>query len=136
MLSDQEEDFARQKIAALGATKQASARSAASLHGELKRGVNSLAAIASTAPFVGLFGTILGIHNSFGCVDASKESIMAGIFDGLSQAFVPCAVGLVVALVAMWGYRYLLAEVEGFDSEMEAASLQLVNSLSRLYSSN
>jgi biopolymer transport protein ExbB/TolQ len=54
---------------------------------------------------------------------------MAYIFDGLSQAFVPCAFGLVVALVAMWCYRYLLAQVEAFDSEMEGASLQLIHDL-------
>jgi biopolymer transport protein ExbB/TolQ len=121
-----------EKTGALKAAKRASARSAAVVHRELKRGLNSLATIASTAPWVGFFGTILGIHNSFGAVNGSKESIMANIFDGLSQAFVPCAFGLIVALVAMWCYKYLLAEVEAFDSEMEGASLQLINDLRRL----
>ena len=123
-------------MAALGATKRASARSAATLHGELKRGLHGLATIASTAAWVGLFGTVLGIHNSFGVVNGSKTSIMASYFDGLSQTFVPCAIGIVVALVAMWGYKYLLTEVKAFDSDMEAASRQLLNTLSHLYSSN
>ncbi len=117
---------------ALKFARRASARSAAVVHGELKRGLNSLAAIASTAPWVGLFGTILGIHSSFGAVNGSIASIMGYIFDGLSRAFVPCALGMVVALVAMWSYKYLLAKVEAFDAEMENASLQLINDLGRL----
>jgi biopolymer transport protein ExbB/biopolymer transport protein TolQ len=121
-----------EKAQALKSAKRASERSAALVHGELKRGLNSLATIASTAPWVGLFGTILGIHNSFGGVNGSKTSIMAYYFDGLSRAFVPCAIGLIVALVAMWCYKYLLTEVEAFDSEMESASLQLINDLGRL----
>ena len=121
-----------EKAQALKLAKRASERSAALVHGELKRGLNSLATIASTAPWVGLFGTILGIYNSFGGVNGSKTSIMAYYFDGLSRAFVPCAIGLIVALVAMWCYKYLLTEVEAFDSEMESASLQLINDLGRL----
>jgi biopolymer transport protein ExbB/TolQ len=123
-----------EKAEALKFAKRASPRSAAVVHGELKRGLNSLATIASTAQWVGLFGTILGIYNSFGGVNGTKTSIMAYYFDGLSQAFVPCAFGLVVALVAMWCYKYLLAEVEVFDAEMEGASLQLINDLGRLES--
>jgi biopolymer transport protein ExbB/TolQ len=122
------------KAEALKSAKRASARSAAVVHGELKRGLNSLATIASTAPWVGLFGTAVGIHYSFGGVNGSKESIMAYYFDGLSRAFVPCAIGIVAALVAMWCYKYLLTEVEALDWEMEAASLQLINDLGRLAS--
>jgi biopolymer transport protein ExbB/TolQ len=51
---------------------------------------------------------------------------------GLSEALVPAAFGVMVALVALWSYRYLVAEVEAFDSEMENASLQLIDQLSRL----
>ena len=52
--------------------QRASARSAAVVHGELTRGLNSLATIASTAPWVGLFGTVLGIYNSFGGTVGSR----------------------------------------------------------------
>jgi biopolymer transport protein ExbB/TolQ len=98
----------------------------------MKRGLVSLATIASTAPWFGLLGTVLVIHNSFGSVDGSKESIMAGIAERLSQALVPTALGLIVALGAMWCYKYLLTEAEVFDSDMEIASLQLINQLCRL----
>jgi biopolymer transport protein ExbB/TolQ len=123
-----------EKAEALKFARRAAERSAAVVHGELKRGLNSLATIASTAPWIGLFGTVLGVHSSFGGVNGSKESIMAYYFDGLSRAFVPCAIGLVVALVATWCYRHLLTDVEAFDSEMENASLQLINDLGRLAS--
>ena len=58
--------------------------------------------------------------------------MMALYFDGLSEALAPCALGLAVALTAKWCYSYLLAEVEELDSDMNNASLQLVNDLGRL----
>ena len=98
----------------------------------MKRGLWTLATIASTAPWVGLLGTILGVNNSFRGFDGSEDSLIAVIFDGLSQALVAAAFGVMVALVALWSYRYLVAEVEAFDSDMESASIQLINQLSRL----
>jgi biopolymer transport protein ExbB/biopolymer transport protein TolQ len=115
--------------AALDAATRASARSAVVVHREMKRGLNSLATITSTAPWIGLVGTILGVNSSFRGFGASKETILAAIFDGLSEAFVPTALGVFVAVIAMWCYKYLLNKVETFDSEMESASLQLINDL-------
>jgi biopolymer transport protein ExbB/TolQ len=57
---------------------------------------------------------------------------MAAIFEGLSQALIPTAFGVMVALIALWSYRYLGAKVEAFDSDMENASLQLINQLSHV----
>jgi biopolymer transport protein ExbB/TolQ len=127
------EELARRRRAeALEAARRASERSAAIVHGKMKRGLWSLATIASTAPWVGLLGTIRGFHDSFGGFDGSEKALMGAIFDGLSQALVPAALGVLVALVALWSYRYLLAEVEAFDFDMESASIQLINELSRL----
>ncbi|HXI38461.1 MAG TPA: MotA/TolQ/ExbB proton channel family protein [Bryobacteraceae bacterium] len=120
------------KTETLKAVKRASAHSAAVVHRDLKQGLHSLAAIASIAPWVGLFGTVLGIRNSFGAVNGSKELIMVAMFERLSGALALCAFGLIVALVAMWVYKYLLTEVETLSSDMENASLQLMNDLGRL----
>jgi biopolymer transport protein ExbB/TolQ len=98
----------------------------------MKRGLGSLATIASIAPWIGIAGTLLRIFDWIGAVGASREAIMAAICDVLSLALVPCALGLVVALTAMWCYRYLLTEVEGLDLDMESASRQLINDLGRL----
>src|SRR5713101_8997669 len=118
------------KNEALDAAQRASARSAALVHREMKRGLNSLATIASTASWIGLFGTVLGVVNAFPASGADKATIMAVIFERLSQAFAPTAFGLVVVVIAMWCYKYLRAEVDTFDVEMKNAVLQLTNALS------
>jgi len=125
-------DSAGRKVEALQATKRASARSAAVVHGELKRGVNSLATVISIAPWLGLFGMVLGIYNSFPPFGTEKMTGMAITFDLLSQSFAPCAFGVMVAVVTMWFYKYLLNELEVFAMEMENESLLLMNTLSRL----
>ena len=117
---------------ALQAAGRASARAAAVMDLEMSRGLSSLASITSTAPWVGLAGTLLGMNDSFGAVGASKESIMAGIFEGFSRALLPCAFGIAVALAAMWAYQYLLAELRAMELEMKNAILQMLNDLSRL----
>jgi biopolymer transport protein ExbB/TolQ len=120
------------KVEAQQAARRASMRAAAIVHGQMKRGLGSLAAIASTAPWLGVFATVFGIVNSFRGVDGEKTTIMAAICRELSVAIVPTALGLIVALAALWCYKYLLTEVEIFDSEMKSASLELVNNLGRL----
>ncbi len=107
-------------------------RSAAIVHGDLKRGLNSLATIVSTAPWFGLLGTVVGMHYSFPSIGTEKTTAMAVYFELLSQALAPCAIGVMVAAVTMWFYRDLLTRLEIFDMEMETASVELVNGLSRL----
>ena len=104
--------------------RRASERSAVVVHGNMKRGLWSLATIASTAPWVGVLGTVQGINDSFLGFGGSKESLMAAKFEGLSRALAPTALGVMVALAAMWCYRYLLSEVEAFDSDMESAAIR------------
>jgi biopolymer transport protein TolQ len=120
------------KATGLYAAERAMARSAASTHSELKRGLNSLATTASIAPWVGILGTIWGIVTSFHGVDGEKTAIMAALCEELSRAIMPTAFGVITALVGMWCYKYLRSEMETFDSEMECASLQLLNDLARL----
>jgi biopolymer transport protein ExbB/TolQ len=135
MSSAPEEILARRKMA-LNAALRASASSGAIVHGEMKRGLNSLATIVSLAPWLGLFGMVLGICNSFPALGTEKSTAMAIIFELLSQAFTPCAFGVIVAVVTMWFYKYLLSQLDVLDMEMQNASLQLMNTLSRLRVSN
>jgi biopolymer transport protein TolQ len=111
------------------AVKRACARSAAVVHEEMKQGLNSLATIASTASWVGLFGTLLGMADSFKGVGAEKSAIMAAITQSLSESLMPAAMGLLVAISASWFYKYLSGEMESFDLEMENASLELISHL-------
>ncbi len=113
----------------MGAVKRASERSATVVHCEMQRGLISLATIASVAPFIGLVGTLLGIVNSFRGVGTDKWTALAAVTEGLSESLVPTALGLLVALVAFCGYRYLLTKLDTFDVEMENVSLQLMEEL-------
>ena len=111
------------------AVKQGLKRAAAVAHGHMKRGLNSLATVTAVAPLVGLFGTILGIANSFSGCGVSKAHCMAAMAERLSVSLVPTALGLLVAIPALWCYKYLSSEVEAFDLEIENASVALVNYL-------
>jgi hypothetical protein len=104
-------------------------RSATVVHGQMRQGLSSLATIVCLAPFVGIFGTLIGIVDSFRGISGDKIVNMAATFAGLSEACVPTALGLLVAIPSLWFYKYLVGKLECFDREMENASLELVNLL-------
>jgi biopolymer transport protein ExbB/TolQ len=93
----------------------------------MKRGVNSLATIASIAPWLGLLLTLLGIINSFRGVGGEKSAIMAALAESLAEALAPAALGLLVAIPPLWFYKYLRGELEALDVEMNNTSLELTN---------
>jgi len=111
------------------AVKRVSRRTAKLVHQEMNRGRSSLATIASTAPLVGLFGTVLGIVNSFPGCAGSQAFYMSVTAERLSEALVPTALGLLVAVPAWWCYRYLSSQIEAFDLQTTNASIMLVNYL-------
>jgi biopolymer transport protein ExbB/TolQ len=104
-------------------------RAAIAVHGDMKRGLSSLASVAATAPFVGFFGTVLGILNSFRGVGTEKSTVLAMIAESLSESLVLTELGLLVALLAFCGHQYFLAQLESLDVEMKNASLKLINEL-------
>jgi len=109
------------------ASKRALERAAAIVHAELKRGVSSLATIGSTAPFVGLFGTVLGIIHAFGQIEAQKSTGLTAVAGGISEALVTTAFGLFVAIPAVWVYNYFTSKIEAFDVEMDNSSSELID---------
>jgi biopolymer transport protein ExbB len=109
------------------ASKRALERAAAIVHAELKRGVSSLATIGSTAPFVGLFGTVLGIINAFQGIQAQKSTGLAAVAGGIAEALVTTAVGLGVAVPAVWAFNYFMGKIEAFDVEMDNSSSELID---------
>src|ERR1039457_4409518 len=92
--------------AVIEAVRRACGRSAARISGRMKRGVNSLATIASIAPWLGLLLTLLGIVNSFRGINGEKSAIMAALANSLAEAIAPAALGLLVAIPALWFYKY------------------------------
>src|SRR6266403_2800543 len=109
------------------ASKRALERAEAIVHAELKRGVSALATIGSTAPFVGLFGTVVGIINAFSGISQNKSTGLGAVAGGISEALVTTAVGLFVALPAVWAYNYFSSRVEAFDVEMGNSSSELID---------
>src|SRR6267378_7992981 len=104
------------------ASKRALERAEAIVHAELKRGLSSLATIGSTAPFVGLLGTVVGILNAFKGIAANKATGLSAVAGGISEALVTTAFGLLVAVPAVWAYNYFTNKVEAFDVEMDNSS--------------
>ncbi|MBI1897834.1 MAG: MotA/TolQ/ExbB proton channel family protein [Acidobacteria bacterium] len=109
------------------ASKRALDRSEAIVHAELKRGISSLATIGSTAPFVGLFGTVVGIINAFKGIAVEKSAGLGAVAAGISEALVTTAVGLFVAVPAVWMYNYFTNKLEAFDVEMGNSSSELID---------
>ena len=109
------------------ASKRALERAEAIVHAELKRGVSSLATIGSTGPFVGLFGTVVGIINAFKGISTEKSTGLGAVAGGISEALVTTAVGLFVAIPAVWMYNYFSGRIEAFDVEMGNSSSELVD---------
>jgi len=100
-------------------------------HEEMRAGVYSLATIASVAPWVGVFGTVITFSDAFPGISGQRESVMAYLFDHLATSMSFTAFGLLVGLMSLWFYRYLTGRLRTFDLEMENASLDLLNQLSR-----
>src|SRR5579875_3421745 len=109
------------------ASRRALERAEAIVHAELKRGVSSLATIGSTAPFVGLFGTVVGIMNAFTSISTSKSTGLGAVAGGISEALITTAVGLFVAIPAVWMFNYFTNRIEAFDVEMGNSSSELID---------
>jgi biopolymer transport protein ExbB/biopolymer transport protein TolQ len=111
----------------LESSQRALARASAIVHAELKRGLSGLATIGATAPFVGLFGTVVGIINAFHGIAAERATGLAAVAGGISEALVATAIGLFVALPAVWAFNYFTSKVEAFDVEMDNSSSELID---------
>jgi biopolymer transport protein ExbB len=107
--------------------RRAIQRASALTASDLKRGVASLATIGATAPFVGLLGTVVGIITAFQGIAATGSGGLGSVSAGISEALVETALGLVVAIPAVWFYNYLSGRIEYFNVEMDNSSSELVD---------
>jgi biopolymer transport protein ExbB/biopolymer transport protein TolQ len=94
---------------------------------EMKKGLGNLATISTTAPFVGLFGTVIGIINAFRGMAISGSGGLGAVSAGIAEALATTAFGLFVAVPAVWMYNFFLNKVERFNVEMSNASSQLID---------
>jgi biopolymer transport protein ExbB/TolQ len=99
---------------------------------QLKGGLGFLATIGSTAPFIGLFGTVVGIINAFRNIAATGSGGMSVVSGGIAEALVSTALGIFVAIPAVVAFNHFTGKIETFHVEMNRASSQLVNCLFKI----
>ena len=107
--------------------RRAIQRASALTANDLKKGVAALSTIGATAPFVGLLGTVVGIITAFQGIAATGSGGLGAVSAGISEALVETALGLVVAIPAVWFYNYLTGRIEYFNVEMDNSSSELLD---------
>lgn len=93
----------------------------------LRKGMNVLATTGSTAPFVGLVGTIFGIINAFSMMSAEGGADLTKISGGIAEALVSTAFGIAVAIAAIWLYNYFNAVIDDIAKDMTTSIGELVD---------
>jgi len=94
---------------------------------DFKRGLSGLATIGSTAPFIGLFGTTIGIINAFQAMAKEENAGIGAVAAGISEALVTTAFGLFVAVPAVWMFNIFTNKIETFTVEMDNSSSELID---------
>ena len=115
----------------LQAADRAMRRAAALEVAKLERYLPFLATTASACPFIGLFGTVVGVMNSFHGIGTQGSASLAVVAPGISEALIATAAGLGAAIPAVIGYNYFVNRVKHWATEMEGFSLDMLNVLSR-----
>jgi biopolymer transport protein ExbB/biopolymer transport protein TolQ len=109
------------------AGKRALERAQMIVHVELEHGLSGLATIGSTAPFVGLLGTVIGIIDAFRTIQEQQSPGLGAVSGGISEALLTTALGLFVAIPAVMMFNYFTARIKTFDVEMDNSSSELVD---------
>jgi biopolymer transport protein ExbB/biopolymer transport protein TolQ len=122
-------DRATVTAADINAAERAVERQMVILVSELKRGLAILATVGSTAPFVGLLGTTMGIVNAFTGMAVSGSGGLAAISAGIAEALITTAFGLLVAIPAVWAFNYFQTRIENLTVEMAYTSKELIDFL-------
>ncbi len=97
----------------------------------LEKLVPFLATTGSSAPFIGLFGTVWGIMNSFINIGATKDTSLAVVAPGISEALIATAVGLFAAIPAVVAYNYFVSKIRTQASEMDNFAADFLNVIKR-----
>ena len=95
----------------------------------LKRGLAVLATVGSTAPFVGLLGTVFGSINAFEGMAKSGSGGITAIAAGIAEALIATGFGLIVAIPAVWFYNYFTTKIDNLSAEMTYTSKEMIDYL-------
>jgi biopolymer transport protein ExbB/TolQ len=114
--------------AVIEASARAVERSSMVTLARFKRGLGTLATIATISPFVGLFGTVVGIIHAFRAIgESGGAGGFATVSSGIAEALVTTALGILVAIPAAWMFNYLTERIERLRVEMESSSAELMD---------
>lgn len=116
---------------ALDNAKRAVAKAHAEELAKLQRGMPVLATVASTAPFVGLFGTTFGVINAFAGM-ASAGAGLAAISAGISEALITTGVGIGVAVIGVWAFNYFNHRIAKVTDELNSSEADFVQWAAKL----
>jgi biopolymer transport protein TolQ len=100
---------------------------------EMENKVPLLATTASAAPFIGLFGTVWGIMNSFRNIGAKGAANLATVAPGIAEALVATAIGLIAAIPAVMAYNYFLRRIRVVSADMETFASDFLNIIRRRF---
>jgi biopolymer transport protein TolQ len=125
---EEEEGLGPERLEAVG---RAMRRAATTEIARMERYLAFLATTASSAPFIGLFGTVWGIMTSFQSIGSQGSANLAVVAPGISEALIATAAGLGAAIPAVMGYNYYVNQVKRWAIEVEGFSLELLNVLGR-----
>lgn len=106
-------------------------RSTARTLTDMKRGLGGLATIGSTAPFIGLFGTVIGIIHAFDGIAETGSGGIAAVSSGIAEALVATALGILVAIPAVMAFNHFTGMLERFHVELQTTSAELVDFLGK-----
>ncbi len=97
----------------------------------LEKALPFLATTGSTAPFIGLFGTVWGIMNAFRGIGLSGSASLISVAPGISEALVATAAGLAAAIPAVVGYNYFIQKMRILDNDMSTFTAEFLNIIER-----
>jgi biopolymer transport protein ExbB len=92
---------------------------------DAKQGLGLLATVGSTAPFVGLFGTVIGIVTAFHTMGVTGQGGLGAVSAGIAEALVATALGILVAIPALWVFNYLTQRIQRLVAELECVAEEL-----------
>jgi biopolymer transport protein TolQ len=98
----------------------------------LERWLPSLATVSSSAPYIGLFGTVLGIIDAFAAIGTTGVTSLAVVAPGISEALVATAAGLMAAIPALIAYNLYRTQMRELSTQMKNFALDVTNRLERL----
>ena len=99
--------------------------------GKIQKNISFLATIASSSPFIGLFGTVWGIMNSFSAIVSTQNTNLSAVAPGISEALFATAIGLFAAIPALIFYNYFSNKLNDYEGKLEDFSTELMNIFSR-----